>query len=178
MFQKQIVVTAKAVANHSKRSLHCSVGIASKHGSIPGLGYQTAFYSMLTVRMLPVDKVAGALRLPLTAVYCYTATPSTYPHDVGRFTVPRYSNCLLPDTHYFTVHRYSNCLLPDTRYFTVHRYSNCLLSDTRYFKPAHSSAHDCFVPAGSRQGSLISIHRQLGRGTHQSIPRFCRQWLI
>jgi len=61
MFQKQIVVTAKAVADHSKRSLHCSVGIASKHGLIPGLGSQRAFYSMLTVLMLPVDRVAGTL---------------------------------------------------------------------------------------------------------------------
>jgi hypothetical protein len=61
MFQKQIVATAKAAADHSKRSRHCSVGIAARNGSIPGLGSQMAFYSMLTVRMLPGDKVAGAL---------------------------------------------------------------------------------------------------------------------
>jgi len=107
---------------------HCSVGIAARNGSIPGLGSQTAFYSMLTVRMLPGERVAGALSWPLTSVYCYAATPPTCSHDVGRSTVPN-----------------------------INRYSNSLMPDPRYFKPAHPSGHDCFVQAGSSQGNLISI---------------------
>jgi hypothetical protein len=59
--KKKIVVTARSVADHSKPSRHCSVGIAARNGSSPGLGSQTAFYSTLTVRMLPGDRVAGAL---------------------------------------------------------------------------------------------------------------------
>ena len=54
----------------------------------------------------------------------------------------------------------------------INRYSNSLLPNTRYFEPARPSGHDCFVPAGSRQGTSIRIHRQVERGTHQSIPRY------
>ena len=70
MSHKQIVVTAKAVAvaNHSKRSRNCSVSIAVRHGSIPGLESQTEFYSMLTVRIIIREQ--GGRSVKLTVYLC------------------------------------------------------------------------------------------------------------
>jgi hypothetical protein len=68
MFQKQIPVTAKVVADHSQRSRLCSVGIAARNGSIPGLRSQTAFYSMLTVHY--VTRGPGGRNVKLTAYLC------------------------------------------------------------------------------------------------------------